>query len=89
MSSKYDMTKDELVQQFSLEHLRALFDRSAQQSARTGYDDCIHCMKIDQRHYEEIYPEFDFKIVEREITITKVGKQGEWMIIHTFDVQPR
>lgn len=78
-----------LAEEFSLSYLRDLFDKGAQASARTGYDDCIHCMKIDQRHYEEIYPEFEFSIVEREVTITKVGKQGEWMVIHVFDVQPR
>ncbi len=83
------MTKADLVEQFSLAHLRSLFAKSDQAVAASGYDDCIHCMKIDQRHYEEVYPEFEFKIVEREVTITKVGRQGEWMIIHAFDVQPR
>lgn len=83
------MTKTELAEQFSLAYLRDLFAKSAQETARTGYDYCMHCMKIDQRHYEEVYPEFEFKIVECEVTITKVGRQGEWMLMHSFDVQPR
>lgn len=83
------MTKDELATDFSLTFLRDRFAKSDQKLAASGYDDCIHCMRIDQRRYEEIYPELEFTIVEREVTITKVGQQGEWMLIHSFDVQPR
>lgn len=83
------MTKTDLAQQFSLDYLRDLFAKGDQKIAASGYDDCVHCMKIDQRHYEEVYPEFEFRIVEREVTITKVGRQGECMVIHSFDVLPR
>ena len=83
------MTKNDLAEQFSLNFLRDRFAKHDQVQASMGYDDCVHCMKIDKRHYETVYPEFEFNIVEREVTITKVGRQGEWMTIHSFDVTPR